>query len=97
MHDLLFSYWGCGQVFHMQLFSIHFIGGEDYKEIRNVLLTFDNDTSEQTVEVTVFEDNIVEDTEEFFLTLTDHLRIVKRLDLQITPPFASISISGTSC
>ena len=70
------------------------IGGEDYKEINNELLTFDNDTSVQTILVTIFEDNIDEDAEEFFLTLTEHSRIVKRLDLQITTSFASIFING---
>jgi hypothetical protein len=70
------------------------IGGEDYKEISNELLTFDNDTSIQTIMVTIFEDNIVEDAEDFFLTITEHSRIVKRLDVQIMTSTASISING---
>lgn len=70
------------------------VGGEDYKEIRNEALIFDNDTTIQTVMVSVFEDNIEEDTEEFFLALMEHSRIVKRLDLRIMTSFASIFING---
>ena len=44
--------------------------------------------------ITVFEDNIDEDAEEFFLTFTEHSCIVKRLDLRITTSFVSIFING---
>lgn len=74
-------------------------GGEDYEEIRNKVLIFDNDTSVQHVVVTIFEDNIEEDEEEFSVILTESsgTRIVKRFDIELKTAFGSITINSKQC
>ena len=70
--------------------------GEDFKEIEDEVLIFDNETTIQSIKVIILEDNKQEPDEDFFLIMTTQPRIEKRTTIDVHTPVASVLITGNS-